>query len=206
MAVATRSRGPARSVTTTPPAPAQRPAPARKPSSPGAPSSLPCPSVSFSHPFLAWGDRGSYTLLGGEAPDSFTGEGWKLSGGAKIVTARLRDGHTGTVLSLPAGARALTPMICLTSDYPKARTMVTDVAGRRGVALYVSFYEHGAWTRNVASGLVKGLHARWRASTPIMIHAASLKSQTPARFTLVGTGRRSSYDIYDFYVDPRLSN
>jgi hypothetical protein len=35
----------------------------------------------------------------------FTGTGWTLSGGAKVVSATLADGTTGTVLDLPSGAR-----------------------------------------------------------------------------------------------------
>ena len=175
----------------------------RSGSGPG-PAALPCPSIALSQPFLAWGDKGEYALLRGEDPDNFDGSGWKLNGGARVMDVRLHDGGTGQVLDLPAGASVVSPAICVSPAYPKARTLVRDLAGSQGVHIYVSFYKNGAWGRSFSNGMVKGLHGNWAASVPIMIHAASLKSLTPARFTLVAGGSRSEYQLYNFYVDPRL--
>src|SRR5690348_4681692 len=59
-----------------------------------------CPPPILSQPFA--GDSRWYTLAPGETADNFSGTGWILTGGAKIVTTTLLDGRTGSVLDLPA--------------------------------------------------------------------------------------------------------
>lgn len=164
-----------------------------------------CPSQTFSQPFLAWGDHSHYTLLAGETSGDFGGAGWTLSGGARIVTDHLRNGQLGHVLYLPAGSRAVSPAICVTSAYPKARTMVKDLAGSAGVHVFAAFQKNGKWGANLASGNVKGLHGAFSPSVRVSVHATSLKGATPTRYTLVAS-RSGRYEIYDFYVDPRMSS
>ncbi len=164
-----------------------------------------CPAQTFTQPFLAWGDKSHYTLLPGETAGDFAGTGWTLSGGARIVTTHLPGGQLGHVLYLSAGAEAVSPAICVTSAYPKARTMVKDLAGRTGVHVYAAFQTNGSWGANLASGIVKGLHGAFSPSVRISAHASSLKGATPARYTLVAS-RSGRYEIYDFYVDPRMSS
>src|ERR1035438_2145816 len=88
-----------------------------------------CTPPVFAQPFLSWQDTNSYTLVSGQQADNFSGAGWVLSGGAKIVTATLADGTTGSVLDMPAGAQAVSPTICVESDYPDARMMVSNLSG-----------------------------------------------------------------------------
>src|ERR1700733_5298612 len=64
-----------------------------------------CTAPTLSQPFLAWGDTNWYALAPGETADDFAGAGWTLKGGAKIVTATLEDGTTGSVLDLPGGSQ-----------------------------------------------------------------------------------------------------
>ena len=85
-----------------------------------------CSNPTLSQPFLSVGDHNWYTLMPGESADSFAGGGWTLSGGAKIVTTKLADGTTGSVLDLPSGLKAVSPVICVTSAYPTARTTVRN--------------------------------------------------------------------------------
>ena len=144
-----------------------------------------CGNPLLTQPFRSIGDLNHYTLLPGQTTDNFDGTGWELTGGAKLVTAKLADGQTGQVLDLPSDAHAVSPTICVTaSDYPQARTMVADLAGTQGVQVYVQ-YNNGSWGTPLAAGIVKNTYAGFAASKPIMLHAPTLTGVHLARFTLV---------------------
>ena len=68
-----------------------------------------CTAPALTSPFASLGDANQYALLPGESADNFTATGWLLGGGAKVVTTKLADGTTGSVLDLPAGAYAISP-------------------------------------------------------------------------------------------------
>src|SRR5690349_19314461 len=85
-----------------------------------------CVENELSQPFLYAKDTNLYTLIPGESPVNFGGEGWQLSGGAQIVTETLQDGASGQVLDLPSGSEAVSPVICVTSAYPTARGIVRN--------------------------------------------------------------------------------
>jgi hypothetical protein len=164
-----------------------------------------CPSQQFAQPFASWSDSHWYTLLPGESADSFDGTGWRLYGDAWFGTAKLQDGSLGRVLDLGFQGEAVSPVTCVNSDYPSVRTMIADVSGWQGVAMYVSFFQNGSWTCPVASGIAKSFSSAWSPSVALQIHAQTLGGQTPVRFYLLGTGQRSLYQLYNFYLDPRLS-
>lgn len=67
------------------------------------------------------------------------GTGWTLSGGARVVHTELPDGTTESVLDLPAGSTAISPVMCVTSDYPEARADVRALSGGGGVAMSVAY-------------------------------------------------------------------
>jgi hypothetical protein len=157
----------------------------------------------LSRPFVAYGDHNQYTLAPGQTPGAFTGQGWTLSGGARIVRARLADGTDGTVLDLPTGSKAVSPAMCLTNLDPTARTMVNNLAGSAGVDIRVTYLtRHG---HAVSTGNVKGRRANWSLSRVVRIHPSATAGWQLARFTLVPHGStRADYRIYNFYVDPRM--
>jgi hypothetical protein len=105
-----------------------------------------CSAQPESQAFLTWGDDNWYTPVPGQGADGFDGTGWTLSGGAQIATTTLADGSTGQVLDLPSGSSAISPVACVTSDFPKARTMIRDVAGNDNVSYSVSYAESDAWS------------------------------------------------------------
>lgn len=173
---------------------------------PGAASAAPqsCPDYSLSQPFVAWGDSNQYTLLPGESVDNVDGTGWRLSGGARLMRTAVEDGGRGQVLDMPAGSVVVTPPMCVNaSSYPEARTMVSDVSGTEGVAMYVSYEGSGPWGWPFATGMIKNTTPGWSPSKPIMLHAAELNGEHLVRFTLVALG--GEYQLYNFYVDPRRS-
>ena len=77
-----------------------------------------CPDQpASSQPFLAYGDDDSY--FAAPSGDFESGApGWTLSGGAALVDS---PAGTGTSLSLPPGASAVSPPICVTRDHVSAR-------------------------------------------------------------------------------------
>jgi hypothetical protein len=161
-----------------------------------------CTAPLLSQPFAAAKDYSWYTLLPGESPGSFDGTGWQLSGGARIVTTTLANGSTSTVLDLPSGAKAVSPTICVTSDYPTARTMVRDVVGSEGVFFYVSYQGTNTWDFPRNTGQVHGNGTAWTLSGKVNVQPSNLPGWQPVRFTLIAGGNTSRFQIYDLYVDP----
>src|SRR5438876_610747 len=92
-----------------------------------------CATPEYSKTFLYAGDGNLYTPIPGESYDNLAGEGWELSGGARIATETLSDGASGQVLDLPSGSKAVSPVICVTAQYPTARGIVRNVKGSQGV-------------------------------------------------------------------------
>lgn len=97
----------------------------------------------LSQPFLAFGDDDSYFLA--PSGDFEAGApGWTLDGGAALVDS---PAGTGTALSLPPGATAISPPVCVTRNHVSARLfgqafdgprrdrarISVDVAGATGV-------------------------------------------------------------------------
>jgi hypothetical protein len=161
-----------------------------------------CSDPLLTQPFLSSGDSSWYTLAPGEFPDNFAGTGWQLSGGAKIVTTSLADGSTGAVLDLPSGAKAVSPTMCVTSDYPTARTMVKDVKGSEGVFFYVSYEGTNTWNVPKNTGQVHGNGTAWTLSGRVNVQPNGTSGWQPVRFTLVAGGSTSHFQVYDLYIDP----
>lgn len=171
-----------------------------------------CAAPALSQPFLSVGDSNWYTLAPGESAGNF--DGWTLRGGARIETAQLADGRTGSVLNLPGGSQAVSPTICVTSDYPDARTMVRNLSGSNGGA--VSFSVSYAGTRSAASpqqtGVFKttgstGVAGGWLMSDPANLQPSSTAGWQAMRITLAPAGpKKAEFQIYNLYIDPRMTH
>ena len=161
-----------------------------------------CSEPMLTQPFLAWGDRNWYTIVPGESPDSFGGAGWTLSGGAKLVQTTLYDGTSGYVLDLPSGSRAVSPTLCVSSNYPTARTMVRNVVGSEGVFFYVSYAGTQTWNTPKNTGQVHGNGTAWTLSDPVNIQPSNSTGWQLVQFTFIPGGQHSEFQIYNFYVDP----
>jgi hypothetical protein len=159
------------------------------------------PSYTFTQPYLSLGDLNWYTLAPGQDADSFTGAGWDLRGGARLVATTLADGKTGTVLDLPAGARATSPPMCVNSDYLSARMTVRDLAGPPSVRMFVAYAGTHSW-RPSPSGVVLAGSA-WTVSAPMNLHSGDLLGWQNAQYTFIGGSRGTDAQLYGFYIDPR---
>lgn len=164
-----------------------------------------CETPEYVQAFQFVNDNNWYTLLPGESPGSFGGEGWQLSGGAQVVTTTLANGSSSQVLDLPSGSKAVSPVICVTSEYPTARAMVRNVKGSEGVFFYVEYEGTNTWGRPKNTGQVHGSGTAWTPVTPVNMQPYKTPGWQPMRITLVPGGKTSDFQMYDLYVDPRLS-
>jgi hypothetical protein len=178
--------------------------------SPWAGSGLPwgdtssCSAPPLSQPFFSARDSNWYTLAPGQSSAGFDGTGWSLSQGASITTGQLADGTTGSVLDLPSGSAAISPPMCVDAGYPTARTLVRTLAGGDGVHISVAYAGTKSATKPHDAGEVHGEHTGWTVSNQFDIHPGNLPGWQLVRFTLVGGGHSSDFQVYDFYVDPRM--
>jgi hypothetical protein len=163
-----------------------------------------CTDPTLRQAFLSAKDNNWYTLVPGQAADGFNGDGWSLRGGARVAATQLQDGRPGTVLDLPSGARAVSPAICVTADYPMARTIVRNVAGAEGVQFYVAYAGTKTWLNPQNTGQFHGHQDNWTLSSRINLVPGHQSGWQIVRFELVGGGKSSDFQVYDFNVDPRM--
>lgn len=164
-----------------------------------------CAPPPLTQPFLAWKDKLWYALAPGQQHDDFTAAGWTLSGGASVMSQQLADGTSHQVLDLPSGSKAVSPTMCVTSDYPTARTMVRNVVGGEGVFFYVSYMGTKTWDAPKNTGQVHGKDKSWTLSDPVKVQPGKVAGWQIVRFTFVPGGTTSRFQVYNFYVDPYRS-
>lgn len=162
-----------------------------------------CTAPALTSPFAALGDTNSYALVPGESADQFAGTGWTLLGGAKIVTATLQDGKTGSVLQVPSGGLAISPSMCVTNAYPTARAIVRDVGGSAGVSMYVAYLSTDPSLVATAS-LTDS--AAWQLSPVVDINPSSATGWQLAWFSFLGNPNAGTTELYDLYIDPRMKS
>jgi hypothetical protein len=166
----------------------------------------PCSPPDLSQPFLSAGDANWYMLTPGQTVDNFDAGGWTLSGGARIVTTQLADGQTGDVLDLPSGSNAVSPTMCVQSGFQAARTMVRDVTGAEGVSFSVSYDGTNTAENPQNTGQVNGNRTDWTLSNPVNVQPSNRPGWQHVRFTFIPGGNSSDFQIYNFWVDPRMSH
>ncbi len=167
-----------------------------------------CPGQTFSQPFEALKDSNYYTLVEGS---QFNGpeEGWELQNGASVVEGVRPDGSAGGVLDLPSGAYAVSPVVCVTLQYPTARAWVQDVEGAGGVTV-------GVYYPGVKSGpagqpvgqLNAKKNAGWELSSPFNVKpqlAGNEEGTREVRFVFANLAKGSDFHVSGLYVDPRMS-
>ena len=169
-----------------------------------------CSNPALSQPFLSWGDSNWYTLAPGQSAGGFGGSGWTLLTGASVRSSSLLDGGSGSVLNLPPLSIAISPPVCVESDYPTARAVVRGGAGARVsiVALYADALGGSGVTESVLqtglSGALGG-GAAWAPSGVVQVHPGNLPGWQVVQFVFVNLSV-GDLQLYDFYVDPRMSD
>jgi len=163
-----------------------------------------CSAPQLTQAFLPIHDSNWYTLVPGQAAGSFNGNGWTLSGGAQIASSSLSGDAPSSVLDLPSGSSAISPPMCVSTDFPTARTMVRDVAGSEGVHISVAYAGTKTADQPQNVGQVHGKQSAWTASNPFSVHPGNLPGWQLVQFTLTAGGKSSDFQIYNFWVDPRM--
>jgi hypothetical protein len=167
---------------------------------------LSCPGQTYTQPFAAWGDQGSYFLVPG---GSFEGtSSWTLTGGAQVVKGNepfyLNSRSDSHSLYLPAGSSATTPAVCVAALSPDLR-LVGKAADGSGV--HVDVYATGVL------GLVRlpvsaniSLSTTWNPSGELTLLLQNVlavtdlgKTSIVFRFTPIGS---AAVQLDDVYVDP----
>jgi hypothetical protein len=176
------------------------------PGSAGTAATGSCPGSGDSV-FLPWLDPARYVLAPGG--DFETAGGWKLSGGAKVVSGnepwRVHGTKDRRSLSIPAGASATTPALCAGLGDPTLRLFAAGgslTSGLKVEAIYRTAL--GTVTQPVAALPGTG---NWAPTPPLpflanatgLLSLDGLTSSVQFRFTVTG---RSGWTIDDVYVDP----
>jgi hypothetical protein len=145
-----------------------------------APAAQACPDQPLSRPFTPWLDFAQYQLAPDGSFDSGAA-GWTLDGASV----------SGGSLSLPAGASAVTPPICITLQHPTLRFFTRGTG-----ALATSVIAGGV---EVPIGTLAGLGGWW-APGPIQLIVLNLLGEQDVRFRFASVTGTVSVD--DVWVDP----
>lgn len=184
-----------------------------------------CSDPVLTQPFTASNDQNYYTLVPVRAPTTLTRAVGHLPAGRRFSPQRWPMAAVAVCSILPSGSMAVSPPVCVNSNYPTARTMLGDVAGRGGVLFYASYASPNTGTdqNNSAGGQNQGQGAGWfqgssqavgwlqgaaqgggwSLSDPLQLNPPKVSAWTIARLRFISLGTENSdYQLYDFYVDP----
>jgi hypothetical protein len=168
-----------------------------------------CPAQTIEHPFARWLDYSNYVLMpGGTFEGSLSG--WKLTGGAKVVSGSEPFAAHGPgekyALSLPSGSSATTPQMCVGVLDPTMRYFAANDGGLLSLmSVSILYYPPGGGVITLPLGVNVGGKA-WAPSLPTLVTANLLgvldggKATVAFRFTPIGLGAK--WRIDDVYVDP----
>lgn len=168
-----------------------------------------CEEQELSQPFLPWLDSAQYTPLGDGGFEA-GGEGWTLTGGAKVVNGnnshQVGGEDDSKSLRLPAGASATSPAICVGLEHLTIRAFARNQGSLLSSVRVDVLFEDAAG--NVLS-LPIGLHlggSSWQPTVPFLVIANLLPllpgEHTAVAFRFTAQGLGANWRIDDVYVDP----
>jgi hypothetical protein len=167
---------------------------------------LSCPSPT-STPFAPWSDDANYAFV----PDGGFeggGSGWSLSGGARVVSGNesfyVHNKTDKASLSLPAGASATSPPMCISLLSSKMRFVVL---GSSGSSVKVQVIYRGLLSSllGILDGGTISAGGSWKPSPAIGMLGGTLPLLTQSvsfRFTALN----GAAAIDDVYLDPMKSS
>ena len=167
---------------------------------------LSCPSPT-STPFAPWSDEANYAFV----PDGGFeggGSGWSLSGGARVVSGNesfyVHSKTDKTSLSLPAGASATSPPMCISLLSSKMRFVVL---GNSSSSVKVQVIYRGLLSSvlGIFDGGTISAGGSWKPSPAIGMLGGTLPLLTQSvsfRFTALN----GAVAIDDVYLDPMKSS
>jgi hypothetical protein len=167
---------------------------------------LACPSPT-STPFAAWSDYAYYAF----APDGgfeSGGSGWSLGSGARVVAGNepfyVHSKTDKVSLSLPAGASATSPPMCISLFSSKMRFVARGDSGSK-VKVQIVYRGLLSSVLGILDGGTYSTGGSWKPSPQIGMLGGLLPLLTSSvsfRFTAVG----GATAIDDVYLDPMKSS
>jgi hypothetical protein len=163
-------------------------------------------SSSTSHAFAQFGDEASYVL---EPGGSFEGAtpGWSFSNTSVVAGNESYNLVPGThSLQIGANGTAVSPWVCMSSEYPTFRFVARQVGAATSGSLnvYLRWVNLLGITVNTSAGTVSG-GANW-SPTPVLKLGSSVPLWLPGTsldaalvFSAQGPG---TWAIDDVYIDP----
>jgi hypothetical protein len=152
-----------------------------------------CADPSLARTFLPWLDAAWYEA----APDGGLeagGSGWALAGGAAVVTDNDPYEAGTSALSLPAGASATTPPVCVDLAHPTIRFFAR---GGSGALVVTALFQDVLGGRHELPVGAMTAGGDWAPSPVLAIVGNLLSSQVAFRFVSAGDWR-----VDDVFVDP----
>lgn len=173
-----------------------------------------CDSQAVANPFTPWGDAGDYVFAPNGGLESGLA-GWTTTGAAAVVRGNepflVHAASDRSALSLPAGATATTPALCVGFLYPYSRLFVNGPGGAT-LKVELLFVDPKGGAQAVPVGLVAGsgawLPSKRLATVGMLIAPLSALSITTGladRYSAVAfrfTAQGGTWLLDDLYVDP----
>jgi hypothetical protein len=167
---------------------------------------LACPSPT-STPFATWSDYANYAFVPDGGFES-GGSGWGLSGGARAVAGNesfyVHSKLDKTSLSLPVGASATSPGMCISLLSSKMRFVARGDSGSK-VKVQIVYRGLLSSVLGILDGGTYTVGGGWKPSPQIGMLGGLLPLLTSSvsfRFTAVG----GAAAIDDVYLDPMKSS
>lgn len=174
-----------------------------------------CSDPTLEQPFSALGDSRDYVLApGGDFADP-AAPGWSLEGGAVVVSStdpfELGAGGDSYSLSLPTGASATSPLMCVDLRFPTMRFLGAQTALRDGdldvEVLYPEAEDVHKRTWHKSTSLKSKSTDGWRVTKDIKLQPDLASKRAGWRMVALrfsAEDDRGSWLVDDVYVDPRM--
>ena len=157
--------------------------------------------------FAPWHDNSLYLL----APDGgfeAGGAGWKLSGGANVVSGgdpfALGGSLSKRALSLPSGSSATSPATCIAKGMPTLRLTGRNTGAAKSRLLVTVVYGAGGKRVSKRAGVVTAGRA-WSPIKQLSLKLGQVGRATSASFRFTPLDGNGRWQVDSLYIDPRLS-
>ena len=166
-------------------------------------AALTCPGQTYVQPFTRWLDYANYVAVPNGSFESTSG--WALSGGAAVVPGNepfyVNSSSDSRSLSLPFGASATSPPLCVTLLHPDLRFFARNT-GAPLAMLKVDVITTVLGIRVTTPMALLPAGQSWQPTLPLpfLTNLVPITDNVQFRFTAIGS--RGSWQIDDAYVDP----
>ena len=173
-------------------------------SAPDVPPRDDCALPASTQALIAYGDTDSYFLAPGGSFEDDNAD-WYLAGGAQLTQAIGGDGTESGVLALPSGGQAVSPVLCVTSEFPHARIFARSLTGEGEILFGVSYYGRHGWSKFTQTGHIHAKDDTWGLSDLLRLDPARKNGWQQMRLAVYGGGTGNVFQLDNLWLDPRGS-